>query len=132
MAARRAYLESSSPTIPPSALPHCPSCTTGLLRPGVVWFGEVLPSAPMLETELFLNEGPVELIMVIGTTAKVYPAAGFVGRARERGARVALINTDAEDLGAIGSLRDGDFLFQGNAAKILPEILRPVIGDLAE
>jgi NAD-dependent SIR2 family protein deacetylase len=30
-------------TINPDDLPHCPECKTGLLRPGVVWFGEALP-----------------------------------------------------------------------------------------
>jgi len=37
---------------------------------------------------------------------------------------------DGGDLGSAGSLRKGDFLFEGDAAKILPEILKPVIGDL--
>lgn len=29
--------------IPHSELPQCPKCTTSLLRPGVVWFGEAVP-----------------------------------------------------------------------------------------
>lgn len=42
------------------------------------------------------------------------------------------MNMDGLDgeLGAARNLRRGDFLFQGDAAKILPEILKPVIGDL--
>lgn len=120
----------STPTIPPSDLPHCPTCITGLLRPGVVWFYEMLPQNTLNEVDLFINDGPIDLIMVIGTTAKVYPAAGYVSKARDRGAKVALINTEADDLGAIGYLGKDDFLFQGDSAKILPEILRPVIGEL--
>lgn len=68
--------------------------------------------------------------MVIGTTAQVYPAAGYVTKARNKGARVAVINVDGGDLGAAGNLGTGDFLFEGNAADILPEILKPVIGEL--
>jgi NAD-dependent deacetylase sirtuin 5 len=72
------------------------------------------------------------LILVIGTTATVYPAAGYVDKARRGGAKVAVINMDGVDgeLGAASNLRDGDFLFQGDAAKILPEILKPIIGEL--
>jgi NAD-dependent deacetylase sirtuin 5 len=62
----------------------------------------------------------------------VYPAASYVNQARERGARIAVVNMDGLDgeLGAASNLRRGDFLFQGDAAKILPEILKPVIGEL--
>jgi hypothetical protein len=37
---------------------------------------------------------------------------------------------DGKDLGATGTLRDGDFMFEGDAAVILPEILKPVIGEM--
>jgi NAD-dependent deacetylase sirtuin 5 len=117
-------------TINPADLPRCPSCKTGILRPGVVWFGEPLPEATLQEIDDWIDGGKVDLIMVIGTTARVYPAAGYVSQARARGARVAVINMDVEDLGATESLRPGDFLFEGDAAKILPEILKPVIGEL--
>lgn len=60
----------------------------------------------------------------------MYPAAGYVSQARDRGARVAVVNMDAGDTGSAGTLQSGDFLFQGDAAEILPEILRGVIGDL--
>lgn len=91
----------------------------------------MLPLDTLSEIDRFIDQGPIDLIMVIGTTATVYPAAGYVSLARERGARVALINTDADDLGAIEHLGEEDFLFQGDSAKILPEILKPVIGELS-
>jgi NAD-dependent protein deacetylase sirtuin 5 len=71
-------------------------------------------------------------MLVIGTTATVWPAAGYVSKARERGATVAVINMDGLDgeLGAASNLRNDDFLFQGDAAKVLPEILKPIIGEL--
>ena len=117
-------------TIDPADLPHCPKCKTGLLRPGVVWFGEPLPRNTLNEIDEWLDRGKVDLIMVIGTTAAVYPAAGYVEEARERGARVAVVNIDGDDLGAAGGLMDGDFLFVGDAAKILPQMVKSVCGDV--
>lgn len=39
---------------------------------------------------------------------------------------------DSKSLGSAGSLRKGDFLFEGDAAKLLPVMLAPVVGDLRE
>jgi NAD-dependent deacetylase sirtuin 5 len=66
---------------------------------------------------------------VIGTAATVYPAAGYVSKARQRGARVAVINMDGHDLGSADNLGSDDFLFVGDASKILPDILKSVIGE---
>jgi NAD-dependent deacetylase sirtuin 5 len=96
----------------------------------VVWFGEALPENTLQEIDAFIDEGKVDLIMVIGTTARVYPAAGYVSQARAYGAKAAVINMDGEDLGAAEGLGPEDFLFVGDASKILPEILKPVIGEL--
>jgi NAD-dependent deacetylase sirtuin 5 len=65
--------------------------------------------------------------MVIGTTATVYPAAGYISHARARGARVAVVNMDGDDLGAAAGLQNGDFLFLGDAAKLLPEMIKSVV-----
>ena len=73
----------------------------------------------------------IDLIMVIGTSAKVYPAAGYVDEARHHGARVAVINMDPNDIPASG-LNNSDWFFQGDAAQIIPEILKTVIGELGE
>ena len=67
---------------------------------------------------------------LIFVTATVYPAAGYVDQARQRGARVAVINFDDEELGSASNLRKGDFLFIGDAAKTLPELFEPIIGKL--
>lgn len=113
-------------------LPQCPKCKRGLLRPGVVWFGEQLPSKVVQDIDDWMSEKKeIDLIMVIGTSAKVYPAAGYVDLARGRGAKVAIINMDPNDVTA-GGLRKGDWFFQGDAAQILPEILKSIIGELQE
>ena len=113
-------------------LPHCPDCKTGLLRPGVVWFGEMLPQQVIHAVdEWIMQSDNVDLIMVIGTSAKVYPAAGYVDRARAKGARVAVINTDQKDRPA-GGMMTGDWFFCGDAETVVPELLRPVVGDVQD
>lgn len=82
------------PTLPDNLLPQCPQCT-GLLRPAVVWFGEPLPLAVMTSVdEYFSSDEPIDLMLVIGTSSKVYPAAGYAEFARESGARVAVVNLE--------------------------------------
>jgi NAD-dependent deacetylase sirtuin 5 len=71
----------------------------------------------------------IDLILVIGTSAKVYPAAGYVDSARMKGARVAIVNMDQNDVPA-GGLYKQDWFFQGDAAQIVPELLRGVIGEV--
>ncbi|KAF1935362.1 NAD-dependent deacetylase sirtuin-5 [Clathrospora elynae] len=118
------------PEVDYSHLPQCPQCERGILRPGVVWFGEALPSSVMNDVDAYIEKNEkIDLIMVIGTSAKVYPAAGYVDTARSKGARVAIINMDPNDVPAAG-LHKGDWFFQGDAAKIVPELLKSVIGDV--
>ena len=67
--------------------------------------------------------------MVIGTSAKVFPAAGYIQEARNKGARVCVVNMDSNDAPP-GGWHEGDWLFQGDAAQIVPELLKPVIGEV--
>jgi NAD-dependent deacetylase sirtuin 5 len=120
------------PEVAERDLPHCPTCKKGLLRPGVVWFGEMLPEKVIRNVDEWIAKSTkIDLIMVIGTSARVYPAAGYVQRARAKGAKVAVINMDPNDIPATG-MKYGDWLFVGDAAQIMPELLRPVIGDLVD
>lgn len=109
-------------------LPQCPKCGSGLLRPGVVWFGEVLPEKTIKEIEDFIDESEkIDLILVVGTSAKVYPAASYVDIAREKGARLAVVNMDRADTpGGVNGLDEGDWFFEGDAGTILPELLKCV------
>lgn len=109
-------------------LPHCPKCSNGLLRPGVVWFGEVLPEKTVSAIDDFISQSEkIDLILVIGTSSKVYPAAGYVDQARAKGARVAVVNMERADVpGGKNGLERGDWFFEGDAGVIVPEILKSV------
>lgn len=115
-------------TVNTKDLPQCPECKDGLLRPGVVWFGEPLPEKTLKAVDKWIAAGPIDLCLVIGTSARIWPAAGYVHEARSQGARVAVCNMDPND--TPGELHYGDWFFQGDAGVIVPEILKSVIGEI--
>jgi len=118
------------PEIKREDLPRCPSCKANLLRPGVVWFGEALPEQVLKDVDDWFNRPEkIDLILVIGTSSKVYPAAGYTQMARNKGARVAVINMERE---VAGDLTQRDWFFEGDAAVIVPDILKSVIGEIGE
>ena len=77
----------------PKMPPRCPHCG-GLARPGVVWFGEPL-APPDFEAADALTA--CDVFIAAGTSAVVYPAAGFLHAARSRGALTAELNTEGTD-----------------------------------
>jgi NAD-dependent protein deacetylase/lipoamidase len=98
-------------TLPPA----CGSCG-GLLRPDVVWFGELLPLEAWRAAESAAQRA--EVFLVVGTSAEVYPAAGLALFAAGSGAAVYEINPEATALpiGLAGAIR-------APAGQILPKIL---------
>lgn len=120
-----------TPVINTSELPQCPDCRrrgkAALLRPGVVWFGEALPELAFMEADNWVRRQKVDIMLVIGTSAAVYPAAGFTSKARKQGAVVAVINPDPTTCSGLGK---DDFFFQGDAAEFLPKMFADIIGDL--
>lgn len=96
------------------APPRCPACH-GELRPGVVWFGEALPAA---EWDAAVHAAKhCDLLLVIGTSGVVQPAASLVELARRAGARVAEINPQASALSDAA-----DLVLRLPAAVALPAI----------
>ncbi len=75
----------------PDHPPRCPHCG-GLLRPDVVWFGEPLDPAIVARAA---TAARCDVFFAIGTSAVVYPAAGFVHEARQHGATTIEINPEA-------------------------------------
>jgi len=85
---REAHVEPEA--VPPEEAP-LPHCACGALqRPGVVWFGEALDPAVVADAERLTQSADV--LLVIGTSAVVYPAAALPDRARRQGALVVEIN----------------------------------------
>jgi NAD-dependent SIR2 family protein deacetylase len=103
-----------------SELPQCPGCKSNILRPAVVWFGEGLPQDVVDEVDKMFENDHIDLCLVIGTSSVVWPAAGYAEQARKRGARIAVVNMNPKDA---KNLRDEDWLFVGDAAVVLPQIL---------
>ena len=101
-------------TVPLPALPpRCPHCGA-LVRPGVVWFGESLD--PVI-VDRANDATRCDVFLTIGTSAVVYPAAGLVHLARQRGAFTVEINIDATP--ASGTV---DVALRGPADEILPAL----------
>lgn len=94
-----------------------PLCACGgLMRPGVVWFGEPLPPGIWEEAQNATRRA--EIFLVIGTSAAVYPAAGLVPLAKSSGAKVIEINTQETPMSS-----SIDYVCRGPAGEILPQLL---------
>ncbi len=100
----------------PRIPPLCPACGA-LLRPHVVWFGESLE--PEVIAEAFRTSGASEVMLVVGTSAVVYPAASLPAAAAAAGALVAEINPDPTPL--TPSL---EISIRGKAGEVLPLVDR--------
>ncbi|KAH8904354.1 putative SIR2 family histone deacetylase [Coniochaeta sp. PMI_546] len=118
--------------IPRGELPGCPKCGTGLKRPGVVWFGESLDAEMLRGVDRWIREDEVDVVLVIGTSAVVHPAAGYVYKAQGPGTSIVTVNLDAETRENLRELGPRDFAFAGDAAEVLPRLLEPIIGKLRE
>jgi NAD-dependent SIR2 family protein deacetylase len=99
----------------------------------VVWFGEPLDEAMLDSIHEWINEEPVDIVLVIGTSSVVWPAAGFAEAARTKGqTSVVTVNLDAELPHNVAELEKEDFAFAGDAAEVLPRLLEPIIGKAGE
>ncbi len=87
----------------------------GYMRPSVVWFGESLP-AQIIQSAVAQAE-KTDLMLVVGTSAQVYPAAGLIEIAVSNGAEVIVVNTECH--GRTGA-RVTELV--GEAGKLLPEL----------
>jgi len=95
----------------PPPLHRCPQCGRWM-RPDVVWFGEQLPRAGWMRADDLATAADV--LVVIGTSAVVYPAAGLVTTSRAAGATVIVVNIE-------GSTAPGIQLI-GPAGRVVPEL----------
>jgi NAD-dependent deacetylase len=96
-------------------LPHCQRCS-GLLRPDVVWFGEMLPEPEMARASEAAARADV--VLVIGTQGSVYPASGLVTLAHRSGARIVVVDPGETAFDVIAAIK-----LTGKAGELVPQVL---------
>jgi len=102
--------------------PKCPRCGS-LLRPDVVWFGEPLPQEAWEEAVRLMAASDV--VIVVGTSGVVYPAAYLPKLAKESGAAVVEINVEESAITPIA-----DVFIRGKAGEVLPSLAEEVLKRL--
>ena len=95
--------------------PRCTVCAAPI-RPGVVWFGEGLPDEDWQLAAMAAHE--CDLLLSVGTSALVYPAAELPQRAARKGAKVVQVNPQKTALDAIA-----DWNLHGAAGELLPRLV---------
>ncbi len=100
--------------------PRCPSCGA-YLRPDVVWFEEALPAQALAQAEAAARS--CDVMLVVGTSAEVYPAAALPRYAQQAGAAVVEINTAATALSD-----SADYVLRASAAQALPALVQAAYG----
>jgi len=107
---RKVDLRAPLPVLPPK----CARCG-GLMRPGVVWFGESLSEDVWMRAEQAARAS--DIFLVAGTSAQVYPAAGLVSLAKHAGAVIVEVNLEESGVSSIA-----DAVLRGPAGEILPQL----------
>ncbi len=95
--------------------PRCPRCGA-FLRPDVVWFEEMLPESALLAAEEAARH--CDLMLVVGTSAEIYPAAALPETAQRAGALVVEVNPDATSLSAVA-----DHVIRAPSGRALPALV---------
>ena len=96
-------------------IPTCTMCGA-VARPGVVWFGETLPVGAIDRAARAV--AAAQVMLVVGTSSLVQPAASLSALAREAGARVVEFNIEETPLTG-----PGVELIRGKAGETLPAVV---------
>jgi len=104
----------------PDCLPRCPHCG-GLARPAVVWFGESLDAS---NVESATQAASCDVFLTVGTSAVVYPAAGFARIAQARDAFTVEINLESTPASPLV-----DLSIRGAAEDVLPAVNRLLLSS---
>lgn len=101
--------------------PSCPNCGA-LLRPDVVWFGEMLPAGAL--EEAYEAARACDVFFSIGTSAVVQPTASLAFEAQRQGAVIVEVNPNDTPLtGNVG------YALRGKAGEILPDLVKIAYDD---
>lgn len=99
--------------------PLCKSCGGMFLKPTVVLFGEPMP-VPAMHEALALAQS-ADVMLVVGSSLVVHPAADIPLAAVRAGARLIIINAEPTPFDSLAEV-----VIHGRAGEVLPEILREV------
>ena len=102
--------------------PRCPNCGGAVLKPTVIFFGEAMPQAAVQQA--FSLAGQADVMLVVGSSLVVFPAADIPRVAVNAGARLIVINAEPTPVDRLAAV-----VIQGRAGEVLPEILRHVSID---
>lgn len=103
--------------------PACPSCGERMLRPDVVWFGEMPYHLDRIEKAVVA----CEVFAAIGTSGAVYPAAGYVAVAAAFGARTVELNLAPSD-----SVLLFDHVRLGPATEVVPRWVDDLVAEVRD
>ena len=107
--------------LPLLPVPPCPECGS-VLKPDVVFFGELLPEAAMERAvELARAAG---VLLVVGSSLEVYPVAGLPDETLAAGGRLAIVNRGPTPFDARAALR-----VHGSAGEVLPAVVDALRGE---
>ncbi|MFX1379285.1 MAG: NAD-dependent deacetylase [Promethearchaeota archaeon] len=95
--------------------PSCEKCR-GLLKPNAIFFGEQLESETLEAADKML-EG-CDLLLVLGSSLVVYPAAWYPARVLSQGAKLAIINIQETDMDSAAKV-----VIHEKIGNILPEVV---------
>jgi len=98
--------------------PPCRACG-GMLKPEVVFFGESLPEAALRQATEAADA--CDLLLAIGSSLVVYPAAILPERARRRGAGLIMVNRTATPLD-----EQADAVLRQPAGEVLPLLMEAI------
>lgn len=98
--------------------PQCPYCSDRV-RPDVVWFGEAL-SRSALDRAIEVAQ-QCNVMLVVGTSGVVEPAASLPQIARSAGATVIEVNPEPSMITS-----DANYFLQGKSGEILPALVEAV------
>lgn len=97
--------------------PICPQCGGGHLKPAAVFFGEPMPETATARAFKVAQE--CDLMLVIGSSLVVYPAAQVPLAAHEAGAPLVILNAEPTPFDDLA-----DIVLRGRAGEVLPELSR--------
>ena len=94
--------------------PTCGTCG-GILKSDTISFGQAL--VPEVIERALRVATEADVMLAIGTTLQVYPAAGMVPVAREAGARIVIINDQPTPMDPLA-----DVVLRGSIGELLPPL----------